>query len=62
MRCSCGIDTPDPVIIGWQPGFVGSDPADSIPDMVLWNCKKGSTHAIPLPDTTQEQREAADLA
>ena len=61
-RCPCDIITRNPCFVGVQEGIIAKDPKDSIPDMVLWNCRKGSTHAILWPETTEPQRAAARLA
>jgi len=56
LPCSCGIVTPDPLIVGIQDGV------DDLPPQILWNCLKGSTHGIFKPLATPEQwRIAMDV-
>jgi len=50
--CSCGV-TSDPVIVGIQRDY------NDVPAYVLWNCSKGSTHAIPIGQASDALLRAA---
>lgn len=50
--CSCGIVTPSPTFVGIQEGCSG-------PDLLLWDCARGSTHGILRTQASPEQIRAA---